>query len=271
MIQLIAADLDGTLLDPRGNVPERFPEVFERLKSRGIRFAVASGRQYASLLRQFGGYLEDMLFIAENGAYVKYRDEILFLGTIPRVEALALCRRGVSIPNATTVLCGVRSAYIEESERTRRADYREEIGKYYESLVVVSNFETVEDEIVKVTSLAFDGAGETALPVYAALSDKYRITVSGHLWLDIANRHAGKGEALTLLQKRFHIGRNETMAFGDFMNDAGMLEAAGYGYAMENAHPDLFSYARGRIGSNAEHAVLHTIEDLLDNPSKYNG
>ena len=49
MIKLIAADMDGTLLNSRRELPPDFGEVIDALHRRGIHFAAASGRQYYNL------------------------------------------------------------------------------------------------------------------------------------------------------------------------------------------------------------------------------
>ena len=64
MIRLIAADLDGTLLDSRKRLsPGLFP-LIRALRARGVRFAAASGRQYDNLLALFEPVADDLLFIA---------------------------------------------------------------------------------------------------------------------------------------------------------------------------------------------------------------
>ena len=45
MIRLIFSDMDGTLLDENGKLPEGFGDLYRRLRERGIRCAPASGRQ----------------------------------------------------------------------------------------------------------------------------------------------------------------------------------------------------------------------------------
>ena len=75
MIKLIACDMDGTLLDSAKRLPAELPEVIAKLKEKGVLFCVASGRQYASLRRDFDAYADDMLFICENGALVMQRDQ----------------------------------------------------------------------------------------------------------------------------------------------------------------------------------------------------
>ena len=53
MIKLVATDMDGTLLDGKGKLPRQFGEIFKLLQQKGILFAVASGRQYFTLLENF--------------------------------------------------------------------------------------------------------------------------------------------------------------------------------------------------------------------------
>ena len=54
MVKLIAADMDGTLLDDQKRLPNGFPKLLECLAKRGVAFAVASGRSYPALQMLFG-------------------------------------------------------------------------------------------------------------------------------------------------------------------------------------------------------------------------
>ena len=72
------SDMDGTLLDNEGNMPEGFDETIEELRKRDVLFVPASGRQYYALLREMGKYADDFIFLAENGTYVKYRGQEVF-------------------------------------------------------------------------------------------------------------------------------------------------------------------------------------------------
>ena len=73
MIKLVFCDMDGTLLDAQGNLPEGLGAILTELKAHGVIFAPASGRQYAALLRHFRPWADDLIFCAENGAYVVRR------------------------------------------------------------------------------------------------------------------------------------------------------------------------------------------------------
>ena len=63
MIKFIATDLDGTLLDPRGVLPNEIFPLVARLSECGILFAPASGRQYANLKKLFFPVWEKTIFI----------------------------------------------------------------------------------------------------------------------------------------------------------------------------------------------------------------
>ena len=82
MIKFIATDLDGTLLDEDKKLPEEIFSVIEELAKRNILFAPASGRQYANLRKLFAPVADKVVFICENGALVKYREETLLLDPI---------------------------------------------------------------------------------------------------------------------------------------------------------------------------------------------
>ena len=66
MIKLVASDLDGTLLDPAGNLPDGVFDVIEDLHARGVLFCAASGRQLTALTSMFAPVADKILFMAEN-------------------------------------------------------------------------------------------------------------------------------------------------------------------------------------------------------------
>lgn len=269
MIRLIAADMDGTLLDENGLLPPHFGDVFARLDREGILFSVASGRQYGNLLNHFREYRDRMVFIAENGTFVVYRGETLYASALAFPDVLELAGTARKVPGAACVVCGIRSAYVEKRDIDGRPEALDEIRKYYAAVELVDSFSDVSDDILKFTVLVFEGSEKYALPVFAGYKARFKLTVSGDYWLDITMHEANKGIALDHIQKRFGIRKEETMAFGDFLNDVELLENAWYSYAMKNAHPGLFPHARFRAAGNEEDGVLREISRMLDSPSEF--
>lgn len=61
--------------------------------------------------------------------------------------------------------------------------------------------------------------------------------------MDISRKGANKGAALELIQRKLGISSEETMVFGDQMNDASRIRQARFSYAMANAVPEIRSMA----------------------------
>lgn len=90
------------------------------------------------------------------------------------------------------------------------------------------------------------------------------MVVSGKYWLDIMNKNINKGNALEKLQNALNITPQQTMAFGDYMNDIEMLKNSKYSYAMKNAHPSVKEAASFEACSNDNFGVLEIIKNYLN-------
>lgn len=265
-LRLVAVDMDGTLLDEHGRPPVELPAVLDLLRERGITFVPASGRQYATLARMFGEAAAGMTFIAENGSVV-VRDGEQVSSTVLDPALVARIVDGVRALTADgvdlgTVLCGTDRAWIERVDEPFLAEAR----TYYASLEVVDDLRAVDADVVKVAVFAVAGSDDaTADAIRAAVGDgSARTVVSGRHWIDVMHPDADKGHALRVLQSELGVSHGQTAAFGDYLNDVGMLEAAGLSFAMANAHPEVREVARYAAPSNTEDGVVRTIRALLE-------
>lgn len=256
MIKLIATDMDGTLLNNNNEIHHDFIDVFEKLQEKDIIFAAASGRQYFNLLKRFENVKDKMMFIAENGTFVVYKGEEIFINSLDRNIAKELVNIGRNIENSNVILCGKNSAYIESTDE----EFIKEVEKYYEKYEVVKDVNEIEDDILKVTICDFNGAQENSNKYYDDYRDDLQVSISGKIWLDITNKGANKGVAIKVLQEKMGIDFNETMVFGDYLNDLEMMEVAYHSYAMENAHDDLKKVSRFIAKSNDDNGVLEAIK-----------
>ena len=76
--KLILSDIDGTLMTDEGIIPQDIFGVLDALLAKGIKFAVASGRQINNLFDLFGSCAEDLYYIAQNGAVIAHGRQILY-------------------------------------------------------------------------------------------------------------------------------------------------------------------------------------------------
>ena len=260
MIKLIATDMDGTLLKSNNEIQDGFYDVFHNLKEKDIIFAAASGRQYYNLLERFKGLDNNMMFIAENGTFVVYRGEELIVNSLDKEIALELIKVGRTIENSYIILCGKNSAYIE----SRDERLIEQTEKYYARYEVVEDLTKVEDDILKVTICDFSGSEGNSNKYFDDYRDKAQICVSGEIWLDMMAKGVNKGLAIKKIQEKLGIKHEETMVFGDYLNDLEMMDSAYHSYAMDNAHDDLKKVARFIAKSNDECGVVQAIKESLN-------
>ena len=232
MIKLIATDLDHTLLDREGLVPEETKNLIRRAVERGIIFSISTGRSVKSAymvicytgalvmdpvngVTIYENYLEEDIvrsivsFAHENDLYIQMYDE----GTIV-VEELRLDRH--------------------PDPDLRYADYRE-VGDFLEypffktpKILLACEPERVPVEQAKLEEWFGDR-------VYIAQSDAHLI--------EVVSGGVDKGIALENLAGYLGYSKDEIIAFGDNTNDLQLLMAAGTAVAVGNAVPVIKEHA----------------------------
>jgi Cof subfamily protein (haloacid dehalogenase superfamily) len=258
-VKLVATDMDGTLLNTKHELSPDFFPIFQRMRSKGILFSAASGRQYHNLYNCFPGIQDDIIFIAENGSYVMHQGKELHVQPMGRDITRELLLRTKELPHVLTILCGKTSAYIDNNDPA----FVERLSMYYDKYTLVDNLMNVEnDEFLKIAICDLSGTEKNTYPHFAAYTDNLQVKVSGSVWLDLSHKLAHKGKALDVVQKKFGIAPEHTMVFGDYLNDLEMMHEARFSYAMENAHAEVKHAAKFITGSNDNRGVLDILEQL---------
>lgn len=258
MVKLIATDLDGTMLDDEKKIPANFDEILRKLSDRKIRFAVSSGRSFCTLKKQFENYLDDLIFICDNGAYVFDKGHMVSTSVLPHDAVVNIIRFCENL-GLTVLLCGKNGTW----HNAKKQAHHDEIASYYVNQVHLDDLTSFDDDIFKVAVFEEDGIENNG---YKKLSAKYgdyfNVQLSGKFWVDIMNQGVTKGSALHNLQNRLGVNYEETMSFGDYLNDIEMLENSYYSFAMENSHSLVKKTANFSTGSNNDNSVMVEIEKL---------
>ncbi|HYF68404.1 MAG TPA: HAD family hydrolase [Ohtaekwangia sp.] len=260
-VKLIVTDIDGTLLNSKHELNSEFYDLFRQLTSRGVLFAAASGRQYYNLLKLFDNIRNDLYFIAENGSYAVYREKDIFVQAMSTAVTKELLRTIDTIPDTYTVLCGKRKAYIAHDTPS----FIERLSMYYERYEIVKDLKAVEgDQFLKIAICDLKGAEQHSYPYFINKSQELQVKVSGNIWLDLSHKLANKGVALEVLQKALNISPDQTMVFGDYLNDLEMMDRGTFSYAMENAHPEVKKAARYVTTSNDHEGVIRVLRQVAE-------
>jgi hypothetical protein len=97
----------------------------------------------------------------------------------------------------------------------------------------------------KVVMVILDGeeAVRCRVAMTEALGSRARVTPSYPQFVEVASPRAGKGRAMRLLARELGVDLSRAVAIGDAPNDVDMLEAVGFGVAVEGALPELLIHA----------------------------
>jgi Cof subfamily protein (haloacid dehalogenase superfamily) len=261
-IKLIAADMDGTFLSDTGNYDrERFGKQYAKMKEKGIRFVVASGNQYYQLCSFFEGIVDELTFVAENGAYIVSEGKELFAAEIPRKETEEIIDIISKMPAVNMVVCGKKSAYVKQETSGEFFKYA---NRYYHKLQRSTNIKSVDDQIFKFAlNCPVEMVKEVLNELNRAVGHILTPTASGHGDIDLILPGINKAHGLKILQEKWDITENEILAFGDSGNDLEMLAHAYYSYAMENGNEEVKKTARFTAPSNNKNGVLEIIDKYL--------
>lgn len=264
MIRLVASDIDGTLI--KDSTPDMYPEMFQairELKEKGIVFCAASGRQYASVRRVFHEVADEIAYIAENGAHIRYQGKDISITPMKReyvVEIMEMlrpyygeCETVVSTPNGSLI-------------ESKNQDFLDLLTYgYRNSFRQVKDVLLEDEEIIKIAIYrkgSIRELGESRL--IPAWKDKVKACMAGDEWVDFMDASVDKGNALKVLQDYLGIEKSQTMAFGDNNNDIGMMLAAGESYAVETAVAEVKAAAGNICPGYADKGVYHIIKKMLE-------
>lgn len=268
-IKLIALDLDGTLLNSRKELTPRTLRALERAAERGIEIVPSTGRFFKAMPEVIRQLPFIHYAITINGAQVyDIRKEC------PVAQAGIPYQQAVEIMSYLDTLPVIYDCYMNDwgwmtrSMQERAADFAPD-EHYLKMLREVRS--PVEDlkayvleqktEVQKVQFFTWDMALREEL--LAHMDERFEnIIVASSIQnnVEINNKDAHKGVALQRLAEYLNIPMEETMAFGDGLNDFSMLQTAGLGVAMANGHPTVKAAAKAVTLSCDEEGVAAGIE-----------
>ena len=260
-VRLIATDIDGTILPRGGAISENTRRTIARCWERGIPFVIATGRWVGAVAEvQAAAGLEGRPCIIANGGAVLGGDgSILKEWITPEPLARRACEVMAEYPVAMNTY--VRNGLY----RMNTAVVAERIKKY----VGEGDPRIVRDDLD-----AFWGEGQKNVYKLEALCDDrdviealrarlldmgLSVSSASPRNLEIMAPGFGKGTALRWLAGHLGVPIDATMAFGDYLNDLEMLEAAGWPVAMGNGVDALKAVARIIAPTDAEDGVARVV------------
>lgn len=260
-IRLVATDLDGTLLLPDGTVSARTYAVLQRVQEAGIMIVLVSARP-PRVLRQIAHMLGiSGLAICCNGALVYDLDAYKIVQHWP-LSSLQARRLVMTLREALPDLsfaCERGLEFVCEPDFYRFLPLKTDMTIYIEDALSFCN-QPLSKLIVLHSSRAVDTLHQYVAPL---LGEEVIVTHSGAAFLEISAAGVTKARTLAALCEQRGISSDEVVAFGDMPNDLSMLQWAGHGVAVANAHPQVLADADEVTLSNVEDGVALVLEKIL--------
>jgi len=261
MIKLLALDLDGTLLDSRGQIPGQNRRAIREAEDAGVLVTISTGRRFRDA-RPVGIDLElNAPLVTHNGALLKYAESLetvasslLDLATTREIVRIGKQFGGNALVSADPHTKGtlLYDRISEDNVPLRRyLDWSERLHGD-EAQEAVMHVDDLHDALAdhEVIHISFSGACEPMKHMLEFLSDELMDSVSilptiyPHLdftLIDILPPDASKGTGVEKLAIMNDLTAENVMAIGDNFNDLGMLEFAGTPVVMGNADADLLN------------------------------
>lgn len=270
-IKLIATDMDGTLLDPKGQVDlPRLEKILDQLEERGIRFVIATGNEIHRVKQLLGHLTERVVLIVANGARIFEGNQLLQAQTWDddMVNRALEFFKGRECQDQF-VVTSMNGGFVKEGTVfTQLENFMtpEMIELFYQRMNFVEELEShLFGGVLKMSLVVGEERSDSVLEeINQLFNGSVQAVSSGYGCIDILQAGIHKAWGLQELLKRWDIKAEEIMAFGDSENDVEMLQLAGIAYAMENADDKAKAVATDFAPSNSQAGVYHVLEDWLE-------
>lgn len=261
-VRLIATDVDGTLINSRGEIPPENIEAIHKAQENGIVVAIASGRFAVNVYLLLQEHGLSCPIIAVNGAKIVDENLKTISSCFMRhASALAVKDTLNALGSDYFVfgqdcLCTISETLVHHTELSQ-GDRVREMGYGYthgreamdiclqrpvQKFYVCDNvpLDRVKSELEKIPEIY--------------------LTQSAPNNIEIMPFGVDKGYGVRALSAILDIPLSQVMTLGDQENDIPMLQAAGYGVAMGNASLETKAAAKYVTKSNNDCGFAHAIE-----------
>jgi Cof subfamily protein (haloacid dehalogenase superfamily) len=260
-VRLVATDLDGTLLDPNGQITERTARAVAAARATGIHVVPVTGRPPQATWALAAAAGLGPLAVCANGAVIVdlERAEVLEISEIAGAIATGLVdlvRR--AIPDILLASDDLERFCYERGFFSGAVDWDE----------ILEEVDDIRPVVATGCIKLIARTNETTAPQLIELLEREvgevgHVTTSGLDWVDIGAPQVSKAYALERVCDRLGVGIEEVVAVGDNHNDLSVLGWASSAMAPANAIPDVLAVVERVLPANSDDGVACLLEELV--------
>ncbi|MGV9611790.1 Cof-type HAD-IIB family hydrolase [Nocardia xishanensis] len=267
--KMVATDVDGTLIDHDERVTVRTKAAVAALIADGVPFVLATGRPPRWIEPVVDGLGFAPLCVCGNGAviYDAAADKVLASRTLD-VDTLSWI---ADLAERALPGCGLAAERVGASAHDAATPQFVSSPEYEHAWLnpddtAVARHEVIDAPAIKML-IRLRGvlSGDMRAVLAPLIGDRADITYStDHGLIEVSAPGVTKASGLATVAQRLGVQHSAIIAFGDMPNDVPMLEMAGHGVAMANAHPEALAAADEVTATNAENGVAQVLERWWD-------
>lgn len=225
-------DLDGTLLNEHHELSELTIQTLHTLRARKATLVIATGRHINDIrcyLEQLGG---GIAAITSNGANIHDQaGQLIYSQGLPLAVNKVLIPLGAKFPVHTNI--------YTDTEWLINAPCESVLAAHSQSQFFYRVLDQPTMLTIPALKIYFYGEPTALLALKAQIptdiSSGLNVTFSDESHLEFMQKHISKGDALKILLEQLNLPLNQTMAFGDSMNDVELLRTVAHPIVMQNA------------------------------------
>jgi Cof subfamily protein (haloacid dehalogenase superfamily) len=262
MIELLIADVDGTLVTPDKELTERTRLAVRKLHDASIAFAITSGRPPRGMSMLVEPLAITTPIAGFNGGMLVYPDmspievKALPAELVPQIVGV-IETRGLDV-----------WVYQGNDWFVRKADAPHVAREHWTvryAPIVSPDLSRLSEGVVKIVGVSDDGPAVEACErdLRERFGDRVSAARSQPYYVDVTHLSANKGEVVQRLSQRLKLPAEKIATIGDMPNDVLMFAKSGLSIAMGNASPDVQRTATRVTASNAEEGFADAVERFV--------
>ena len=284
MIKLIVSDMDGTLLAHDSSISKGNIEAIRYAQSKGVQFAIATGRDYSSLKGILEAHDLKCFSILGNGAqFCNENGEILSSAYFPKkcfkqvlqifdelkIHYMIFTANGFYSTAEPNV---VRDAFIDRCVvqfKRKREDYLDDGCNQDMACMKLKKIGDLDDFINSSIDIIKVEAFNNDVSLIEKAKEKLQ-EIDGIAYLssfddniEVTDKAAQKGLILENVIEELGYSKDEVMVLGDGLNDITLFERFKYSFAPGNANETIKAMAYQVVGACEEEGVSQAIYMML--------
>ena len=267
-------DIDGTIRGKSREITKRNREAICKLRENGHKAFLCTGRAPVSITQDildvgFDGVISAAgSFIQIDGKYI-YEN---FLDSKRLQQAIVLfsnAQVGFTLETKDELFQSGYAREYMERRQIKDTQANPELARFFEkrnqAFKPITEYNPGKDKVTKIVFIAYDKYA--LLDTVPHLSKDFNVVLFSKpedefINGEIISKNCTKADAIERVIDYYHASMEDTIAFGDSMNDCAMIQACGHGVVMGNGSQELKQYGDAICESVQDDGIYHELKRL---------